>query len=38
MRQVGRGYNFERPIDDPASVVKKVEEECLIPNLSGVQV
>jgi hypothetical protein len=38
MRQVGRGYNFERPIDDPVSVVKKVEQEGLIPDLGGVQV
>jgi hypothetical protein len=38
MRQVGRGYNFERHIDDPASLVKKVQQEGLIPDLTGVQV
>jgi hypothetical protein len=38
MRQVGRGYNFERIIDDPVSRVKKINQEGLIPDLSGVQV
>lgn len=38
MRQVGRGFNFERAMGDPLAVAEEVERQNLIPRLDGVQV
>lgn len=38
MRQVGRGFNFERIMGDSQAVVQEVERQNLIPRLDGVQV
>jgi len=38
MRQVGRGFNFERVMLDPRLVIGRVEREGFVPRLEGVQV
>lgn len=38
MRQVGRGFNFERPVGDPIKVSEDIHRRGLIPRLGGVEV
>jgi hypothetical protein len=38
MRQVGRGFNFEQPMSEPAGLVKQVEAQGLVAKLAGATV
>ena len=38
MRHAGRGFNLERPVDDPILLANRVAEAALVPRLDGVAV
>ena len=39
MRQVGRGFNFERrPLGEPVQIVAQIQRAAPIPKLEGVEV